>query len=215
MLVLITSTQLTTLMTTTYLFDKGNRMNAMSMQRQAISIIQSFFAKYSTLVGKPVFTLSPDKVIVQLFYYAPNDAVTNASMAALGNALTRCFGRIVEIRLIRLNHSALDSSIFAQYLTANGGKYAFNRILDMLKGNLPTVVSEGSVDKSSKSSLLPTSHITGIKVKLSGRLTTQRSSPRQTVQAGRLGSSAKGSYGTVDYSQHTAKNKLGSFTMKV
>jgi len=50
---------------------------------------------------------------------------------------------------------------------------------------------------------------------LSGRLTTQRSSPRQTVQAGRLGSSAKGTYSTVDYSQHTAKNKLGAFTMKV
>jgi hypothetical protein len=114
--------------------------------------------------------------------------------------------------LIRLNHSALDSSIFAQYLTANGGKYSFNRILDMLKGSLPTVVSEGSVDDSS---VTPASHITGVKIKLSGRLTTQRSSPRQTVQAGRLGSSAKGQYGTVDYSQHTAKNKLGAFTMKV
>ena len=116
----------------------------------------------------------------------------------------------MEVRLIRLNHSALDSSIFAQYLTANAGKYAFNRILDMLKGSLPTVVSEGSVNNSSA---LPASHITGVKIKLSGRLTTQRSSPRQTVQAGRLGSSAKG--GTVDYSQHTAKNKLGAFTMKV
>jgi len=82
----------------------------------------------------------------------------------------------------------------------------------MLKASLPTVVSEGSVDDSSS---VPTSHITGIKIKLSGRLTTQRSSPRQTVQAGRLGSSAKGTYSTVDYSQHTAKNKLGAFTMKV
>jgi ribosomal protein S3 len=116
----------------------------------------------------------------------------------------------VELRLIRLNHSALDSSIFAQYLTANGGKYSFNRILDMLKGRLPTVVSEGSVTDTSVAS-----HITGVKIQLSGRLTTQRSSPRQTVQAGRLGSSAKGPYGLVDYSQHTSKNKLGAFTMKV
>ena len=82
----------------------------------------------------------------------------------------------------------------------------------MLKGSLPTVVSEGSVDEAS---VVPTSHITGVKIKLSGRLTTQRSSPRQTVQASRLGSSAKGLYGTVDFSQHTAKNKLGAFTMKV
>lgn len=82
----------------------------------------------------------------------------------------------------------------------------------MLKGSLPTVVSEGSLDENR---IRPASHITGVKIQLSGRLTTQRSSPRQTVQAGRLGSSAKGQYGTVDYSQFTAKNKLGAFTMKV
>jgi ribosomal protein S3 len=200
-------------MTTTYMFNKTNRTNIMSMQRQALSIIKSFFAKYQSLVGKPVISVSPDKVIVQLFYYAPTEILTNASIAALGDALTRCFGRTVELRLVRINHSALDSSIFAQYLTANGGKYSFNRILDMLKGSLPTVVSEGSVDENSDT---PTSaHITGVKIKLSGRLTTQRSGPRQTVQAGRLGSSAKGQFGTVDYSKHTAKNKLGAFTMKV
>jgi ribosomal protein S3 len=195
------------------MFNKTNRTNIMSMQRQALSIIKSFFAKYQSLVGKPVISVSPDKVIVQLFYYAPTEILTNASIAALGDALTRCFGRTVELRLVRINHSALDSSIFAQYLTANGGKYSFNRILDMLKGSLPTVVSEGSVDENSDT---PTSaHITGVKIKLSGRLTTQRSGPRQTVQAGRLGSSAKGQFGTVDYSKHTAKNKLGAFTMKV
>jgi ribosomal protein S3 len=82
----------------------------------------------------------------------------------------------------------------------------------MLKRSLPTVVSEGSVDESLR---LPVSHITGVKVQLSGRLTTQRASPRQTVQAGRFGSSAKGSFGTLNYSQHTSKNKLGAFTMKV
>lgn len=199
-------------MTTTYMFNKGNRTNIMSMQRQATSIIQSFFAKYQSLVGKPVFTAGPDKVVVQLFYYAPTDIISNSSITALGDALTRCWDRTVELRLVRLNHSALDSSILAQYLTANGGKYSFNRILDMLKGSIPTVVSEGSIKDTS---VTPVSHITGVKVKLSGRLTTQRAAPRQTVQAGRIGSSAKGQYGTIGYSQHIAKNKLGAFTMKV
>lgn len=77
-------------MTTTYMFNKGNRTNIMSMQRQATSIIQSFFAKYQSLVGKPVFTVSPDKVVVQLFYYASTDTISNPSIAALGDALTRC-----------------------------------------------------------------------------------------------------------------------------
>lgn len=62
----------------------------MSMRRQATSIIQSFFAKYQSFVGKPVFTVNSDKVIVQLFYYAPTDTITNTSIAALGDALTRC-----------------------------------------------------------------------------------------------------------------------------
>lgn len=59
------------------------------------------------------------------------------------------------------------------------------------------------------------SHITGVKIKLSGRLTTQRAAPRKTVQSSRLGSSAIGPNATVDFSQHTAKNKLGAFTVKV
>lgn len=77
-------------MTTTYMFNKTNRTNIMSMQRQAHSIINSFFAKYQSLVGKPVFSVNPDKVIVQLFYYAPTEILSNASIAALGDALTRC-----------------------------------------------------------------------------------------------------------------------------
>lgn len=183
----------------------------MSLQRQALTIIYAFFSKYDSLVGKPVFTVNSDKVIIQLFYYnSLNTAnISNTSVIALGDALTRCWGRTVQLRLIQLNHSALDSSIFAQYLTANGAKHSFNRILEMLKSNLPTVISEGSTEVTGSS------HITGVKIKLSGRLTTQRSSPRQTVQAGRIGSSAKGSNSTIDYSQHTAKNKLGAFTMKV
>lgn len=77
-------------MTTTYLFNKANRTSVMSMQRQAISIIQSFFAKYNSLVGKPVFTVNADKAIVQVFYYAPTETISNASVTLLGDALTRC-----------------------------------------------------------------------------------------------------------------------------
>lgn len=77
-------------MTTTYLFNKANRTTVMSMQRQAIAIVKAFFAKYKSLVGKPVFTVNPDKVIVQLFYYSPTAVISNASISALGDALTRC-----------------------------------------------------------------------------------------------------------------------------
>lgn len=227
-------------MATTYMFNKVNRKNITSIQRQALFIIQSFFTSrfgssvpvslsvtkgvkstnnQEVLLGKPLFTVTPNKVTIQLFYYGTS-SISNDKLSSLGSALTRLAWQRttatdptthVELQVIRLSHSVLDSSIFAQYLTHNAGKYSFNRIIDMLKNSLPTVSSDGSLDDS----LNPTSHITGVKVKLSGRLTTQQSGPRQTVQAGRIGSSAKGPYGTVDYSQHTSKNKLGAFTMKV
>lgn len=217
---------------TTYMFDKSNRRNLTSIQRQALSIIQSFFyssvpvqgqeafqnnvknkEKGGVLLGKPLFTVTAEKVTIQLFYYGDN-SISNKKLSSLGSALTRSWGAYtgtVELQVIKLNSSVLDSSIFAQYLTHNASKYSFNLILDMLKNSLPTVSSEGSLD----STLNPTSHITGIKVKLSGRLVTQTSGPRQTVQTGRIGSSSRGVYSTIDYNQHTNKNKLGTFTMKV
>ena len=77
-------------MTTVYLFDKSNRTDTMSRQRQAVAIIQAFFAKYQSLVGKPLFTVSPNKVIVQVFYYAPTESISNTAITALGDAMTRC-----------------------------------------------------------------------------------------------------------------------------
>lgn len=245
-------------MATTYMFNKSNRKCITSIQRQALCIIQSFFSlrvnsgesqlrsqtkgapdvrgvkignnpPIEVLLGKPLFTVTPNKVTVQLFYHG-NSPISNDKLSSLGTALTQlpwpCSSHLsplfkggavtnqgykLELQVIRLNYSVLDSSIFAQYLTYNASKYSFNRILDILKNTLPIVDSDGSLDES----LGPTSHITGIKVKLSGRLTTQQSGPRQTIQAGRIGSSAKGPYATADYSQHTSKNKLGAFTMKV
>lgn len=79
----------------------------------------------------------------------------------------------------------------------------------MIKHNLPMVIG------NPKTNELPISHITGVKIKLSGRLTTQRSIPRQTIESVRIGSSAHGINGITDYSQHTSKNKLGAYTMKV
>ncbi len=208
-------------MTTTYLFGKSNRTHIMSMQRQAISMIKSFFSKYNAFIGKPTFTVKTDKIIVQIFYYNPNNLIDNTSINTLGNGLTRCWGRPVELRLIRLNHAILDSTIFGQYLSANSNKYSFSRLFDMLKASLPTVVAKESLYEgfpcltNTNEEMYLTSHVTGVMIKLSGRLTTQHSGPRQTINVNRLGSSGKGFSGAVDFSQFTSKNKLGAFTMKV
>lgn len=205
-----------------YLFGKQNRTSTMSKQRQTISMIMSFFSKYNAIVGKPIFSITTNGLIVQILYYNKTDIVDNPSIAALGNALTGYWGCSVELRLIRLNHAVLDSSIFAQYLSMNSKTYSFNRLFDLLKASLPVVVAKDSVGVSPHGTEMNLSqnenhlsYITGVKVALSGRLTTQRSIPRQTTSANRLGLAAKGNFKNNDYNSFTSKNKLGAFTMKV
>jgi len=121
---------------------------------------------------------------------------------ALGVTLTQLFNKTVEIRLIRLQYPYLDSSILAQYLAINAGKYNFTRMQKNLFSKVPIVLP---LD------VMP-SQLTGIKLELAGRLTTQRSIPRKTVENVHTGSQNSTS---LDFSQYSSKNKIGAFTMKV
>lgn len=154
---------------------------------------------------------------------------------------------IIEIRLIRLRYPYLDSAILSQFLALNSGKYNFNRLQKTLFNSFPIVTSEAMEHRhlvSSHSlfdkvlSELPTTsvsrseqlssplqvaeqmgnYVTGLKMELAGRLPTQRSVPRKTVENSHTGSFTevnKGLSSGLDFSQYASKNKLGAFTMKV
>lgn len=192
---------------TTYMFNRSN--DTLSKTKVATALITSFFGTGQVVLAKPQFKISGPKqlsaVTVQIVYYSPL-AVKDERMTVLGNALSEIFHRSVELRLIRLNSPFMDSHVLAQVLAAHANKLSFNRLMSQLNMNLPKVHS-GSVSD------LPLSEVTGLRVKLSGRLTTQRHGPRQTVSHANFGSKHK--FGQVDFGQFTAKNKLGSFTIKV
>lgn len=69
-------------------------------------------------------------------------------------------------------------------------------------------------------STLP-SQLTGMKLELAGRLTTQRSIPRKTVENKSIGlfssfpSSQLVENGKLDLSRYESKNKIGAYTIKV
>lgn len=56
--------------------------------------------------------------------------------------------------------------------------------------------------------------VLGVKVQVSGLLTTQRMAPRKTVSTVSTGT-FHGPGTHVDYSSHTSKSALGSYTVKV
>ena len=57
--------------------------------------------------------------------------------------------------------------------------------------------------------------LTGLKVRISGRLITQRIVPKRTVQQKEIGNFKRTNNSIVDYSMFTSKNKRGAYTIKV
>jgi hypothetical protein len=56
---------------------------------------------------------------------------------------------------------------------------------------------------------------TGIRIRLAGRLKTERFKPRLTVQTVQIGSLSKNFVNSISIGSYTAKNKKGAFNIKV
>jgi hypothetical protein len=201
-------------------FDKAN----VNSQRVATKLIANFFSKplatdVQVLASKPVFSISGDKVVINVFYYlADKKALNNSSINSLGQVLSKLFKQPVELRFVRLHYPYLDSYILAQYIAINTAKYNFTRIQRAIFGALQFPVLKAS---ELEDTTLP-SYITGMKIRISGRLTTQRSVPRQTVQTAQVGSfssshipSNSKASGIISSASFSTKNQKGAFTVKV
>jgi ribosomal protein S3 len=202
-------------LTTGHNFDNGiGIVNMLNATRSGIKLIAHFFSPINALAGKPVFTVTADSVIVHVFYYIPDTgkALNNNTVNNLGDALSSLFGRSVELRLVKLHYPYLNSYILAQYIALNTQDYTLVQIVRRIFGSIVPVKNTQSVNVLASD--LP-SHIVGIKVRVSGRLMTERSRPRQTVQTAQIGSFAKGNLSLVDSASFTTKNKKGAFTIKV
>ena len=197
-------------MSTNHSFAKGN-MSMLNAQRSALALIGHFFSPIDVLAGRPIITIARDHVVIHLFYYVPsNGALNNNTVNNLGDALSSIFGRPVELRLVKLHYPYMDSYIMAQYIAMNTLDYTLAQIMERLFGVIGPVKNTDAMTDSH----LP-SHIVGIKVRVSGRLMTERSQPRKTVQSVQVGSFSKNNLSLVDMASYSTKNKKGAFTVKV
>lgn len=181
-----------------------------AIKTQLTQIILSYFSPLKTFVGEPKFSVNMGKVVVQIPYFLPEQEMITKDRwdkhcETLGLALSHlCKGAAVEVRLVQLRYPYLDSCILGQYLAFNAGKYNFLRMKKKLfkKARLTSAND------------LPYS-LTGVKMELAGRLTTQRSIPRKTVLNAHKGSFNVNNEESLNLSHYTSKNKVGAYTMKV
>jgi len=215
--------------------------NLVAAQRTATDLIKAYFASCSTpqdtrtLISSPTYSVTSEKVAVQLFSYESSitrftksvspvestSKLTGSALNSLVAALSRLFTSTlsasatnpvpVVLRIVRLHHPYLNSSILAQFLALNASKYGFARLRHYVLSAIPLTTIAGIENTTNPTT---DSVILGVKVQVSGLLTTQRMAPRKTVSTVTKGT-FHGPNTHVDYSSHTSKSALGSYTVKV
>ena len=125
------------------------------------------------------------------------------------------FKKPVELHLVKLNYPYLDSNIFVNLL----GLMINNKKLRHIMKRFFRFAVIKNIAKSSANNLIRTnkipSFLSGIKIKIAGRLLTQRVVPRKTVKIIRRGAFARGKVNFLDIARYTSKNKRGAFSITV
>lgn len=198
--------------------------NSNKKQFKLNSILENSFYSMKSLIGTPVFEITPNKLIINLFYYLKNRRnnfknlnIRIKQLQHLCVNLSKKINKPIELDLIKLHHPTLDSQISANAIGIIANKlrkpfrviaskfFRFSRIKN------PTLIK--NIFRKTNSNNL--SFITGIRLKLGGRLITQKVIPRRSSKTIQKGNLNRCNTDIVTTSRFTAKSKRGAFSITV
>jgi Mitochondrial ribosomal protein (VAR1) len=199
--------------------------------------IDSAFYSMSFLISKPIFSITPEKVIIQLFYYnlsffkqikkmkwknklinirdtnsILNKHINNLKLKIISQKLAHYFKKPVEFELIKSNNPYFNANILVQLLGLIINKTKLRKIKNNIFKGAKTIKANSFLN--STYSNIP-SYLAGIKIRVAGRLLTQRVVPRKTVKLINKGALARSKVIFLDSSRFTNKNKRGAFSITV
>jgi hypothetical protein len=233
------------------------------------NLLASSFKSMYCLISKPVFVITPDKIIIQLFYYLfiPNilkfkklhkalqlgyyknkilnkrrklikkqyskfrkikinvriklRKLSNISLIKvfpdklkqLCDILSNLFKKPVELDLIRLHYPYNDSNILVNLLGIMINKIKLRIIIRKLFKNA-VIKNLNKITGKTKLNIIP-AFLSGITIRVAGRLLTHRVIPRKTIKITRRGASARGKINYSDVARYTNKNKRGAYSITV
>jgi hypothetical protein len=196
---------------------KGIQNSSVVINKNVFTLLESTFYSMSSLISKPIIIITPNKIVIQLFYYLNkfhNNNILNIhneKLQSLCLNLSKIYKKPVELELDRLHYPYYDSNILSNMigLISNIVKFRFiiKKLFSIAKIKKTNIFNN-------KSSIIP-SYLSGFKIKVAGRLLTQRVIPRLTVKTIQRGTLARGKAQFVDSARFTNKNKRGSFSITV
>lgn len=184
------------------------------------SLLDNSFLNLGNVISKPVLFITPNKITINLFYYVldseRNFNLINESdnLQYLCSFLSNKFKKAVVIDLIRLHEPSLESQILANTIgfLAKNRKFKFITIVSNLLYNtqifnVPSILSNFKYCR-------PTALI-GIKIKLGGRISSQKVIPRFTTLSKQQGAFARNKSDFTTTSRFTDKSRRGAFSFTV
>jgi hypothetical protein len=227
------SSEIATFQNIGYKFNSGQNHSIKNIN----SILESSFYPMFSLISKPKFDTSSNKVGVRIFSYlwpSKNKQILNRTegsnmltlydeqLELLGDILIKIFNKAVDLEINRLYLPSSDSTIFSKILgrLSNSVRYKpiLSRILRFAKFKNPTKIirnpSSNTLAGKAEGRTIP-AYLSGVKVKVAGRLLTQSVIPRRTVSIFQRGCLARGKSHFVNTARFTNKNKRGSYSITV
>src|ERR1700749_1393759 len=203
-----------------YQFNKNNigiQNSSVGINKNVFTLLESTFLSMSSLISKPFIVITPNKVVIQLYYYLNKNYSNNKllinfndKLQSLCLNLSNIYKKPVELELDRLHYPYYDSNILTNMIS-----YISNIVkLRFIIKKLFTIAKIKRNKLNNKYSIKP-SYLSGFKIRIAGRLLTQRVIPRLTVKTIQRGTLSRGKAELINTSRLTSKNRRGSFSITV
>jgi hypothetical protein len=129
--------------------------------------------------------------------------------------LSKLFNKPVELKLIRLHYPSKDANILVNLMGTLINKIKLNRIIrKVFAGSIIKTLTKLKSRKKNNITIIP-AFLTGMTIKIAGRLMTQTVQPRRTVKFKRRGALASGKINYFNSARLTNKNKRGSYSITI
>ena len=212
-----------------YKFKKRNTYNLVKNEKNIFSILESAFLSMDSLISKAVFSVKPNNVIINLFffwkpslnnknlfysnYYSKFALIYEKNLQNLGIIISKLLKKPINLQFTRLYYPYNDSNIFACFIGYMSFFIKFTTMSKFFLNKMNFFINKRKFFRL-KYKYIP-SIVTGINIKLGGRILTARTKRKVQSKKVQWGSLARTNNNLTTFSRFTNKNKTGAFSITV
>ena len=197
-------------------------LNSKILNKNVSKILEYSFFEMNSVISKPYFLITPNNIIINLFFFVLNKKLYDKNfldlnvnkLQGLSAKLSNYFKKPVKFELTQLYSVSHNSQILINILGKLGlfRRNSFSRIIGrFLKHQSHKMMFRSNLNKFSRFATI----LTGVNIKLGGRLMRGKIVPRRTVKKIQYGSLARSKSNYVTTARLTQKNKRGAFSFTV